>query len=47
MQRVRKALGTRNDMETVQRAAKLGILKEDSLHAQEVSPQLFEALKLR
>lgn len=47
MQRVRKALGARNDMETVQRAAKLGILKEDCLHAQEVSPQLYDALRLR
>lgn len=47
MQRVRKALGTRNDMETVHRAAKLGLLNEDSLDAQEISPQLYDALKLR
>ncbi|MDE4229073.1 autoinducer binding domain-containing protein [Phaeobacter gallaeciensis] len=45
MQRVRKALGTRNDMETVQRAAKLGLLKEGGLHAQEISPQLHDALR--
>ncbi|MCG7626176.1 autoinducer binding domain-containing protein [Epibacterium sp. MM17-32] len=47
MQRIRKALGTRNDMETIQRAAKLGLLQEDSLHAYQVSPQLYDALRLR
>lgn len=31
MLRVRKILGTRNDMESVQRAAKLGLLKEDGI----------------
>jgi len=45
MQRVRKALGTRNDMETVHRAAKLGLLKEESLHAKDVSPRLYDALR--
>lgn len=47
MQRVRKALGTRNDMETVHRAAKLGLLKEDALHAKEVSPRLYDSLGFR
>ncbi|ABF61940.1 transcriptional regulator, LuxR family (plasmid) [Ruegeria sp. TM1040] len=47
MQRVRRALGTRNDMETVQRAAKLGLLKEDSFPVHQVSPQLYDALGLR
>ena len=47
MRRVRKALGARNDMETIQRAAKLGLLQEDSLHAHQISPQLYDALRLR
>lgn len=46
MLRVRKALGTRNDMETVQRAAKLGLLKEDGLDAQDAAPEYYNSLRL-
>ncbi|NIZ13397.1 autoinducer binding domain-containing protein [Phaeobacter sp. HF9A] len=47
MRRLRKALGTRNDIETVLRAAKLGLLQEDSLKPHQVNPQLYEALTRR
>ncbi|WP_417250761.1 autoinducer binding domain-containing protein [Celeribacter sp.] len=47
MRRVRKALGARNDMETIQRAAILGLLKEDHIPAQSVMRELPQTLALQ
>lgn len=44
MLRLRMKLGTRNDMETVQRAARLGLLKDDGLDNGEPLPTSISAL---
>lgn len=44
MLRLRMKLGTRNDMETIQRAARLGLLKEDGLENGEPLPASISAL---
>ncbi|NKW91806.1 LuxR family transcriptional regulator [Rhodobacteraceae bacterium R_SAG9] len=45
MLRVRKALGTSNDMESIHRAAKLGLLQENSLPKTDMETNWSEALQ--
>lgn len=44
MLRLRMKLGTRNDMETVQPAARLGLLKDDGLDVGETLPTFIKSL---
>ncbi len=45
MLRVRKALGTRNDMESIHRAAKLGLLQENSLPKRDMETNWSKVLR--